>query len=271
MPRDACIFYVGDDETPLGWFKVTIVDKPGSLAQIPVVFAENSVDQLFGYFSLIERGVKGKYVTFTELPDGIDIEKLVADLKSLDEVFDVEYCITKKILIQTAEFPLEIFKSRAIILKNTTFIDIIKEIEELIPNANALIFHCGLKGGMDDARYFKEVAGIKKNDFITLLKGILLSAGWGIMDISFNFGSCSGSIYVKDSFLAETRASNEEQSQCGYLSGYFAGFFTEILEKDMDVHEVRCKNMGAERCEFVILSAPEYDPESRGEVTGHWR
>jgi len=270
MPRDACIFYVGDDETLLGWFKVTLVDRVGSLAQIPLVFRENGVDQLFGYFSLIERGVKGKYVTFTELP-GVDVEKLVADLRSLDEVLDVEYCVTEKILIQTAEFPLEIFKSRAILLKNTIFNDIIEKIEELSPNANALIFHCGLKGGMDDARYFKEVAGIKKNDFITLLKGVLFSAGWGVVEITFDFKSCKGRIYVKDSFLAETPRREDGANQCGYLSGYFAGFFTEILERDMSVHEARCKSMGADRCEFVLLPAPEDDSESRGEVTGHWR
>ncbi|RLG27009.1 hypothetical protein DRN85_01280 [Methanosarcinales archaeon] len=270
MPRDACIFYVGGEKTLLGWFKVILIDRPGSLAQIPVVFADNGVDQLFGYFSLIQRGVKGKYVTFAELP-GVDVEKLVADLQSLDEVLDVDYCITEKILIQTAEFPLEIFKSRAIILKNTTFIDIIEEIEEAIPNANALIFHCGLKGGMDDARYFKEVAGIKKNDFITLLRGVLFSAGWGIVDISFDFESCSGSIYVKNSFLAETTRLNEGQSQCGYLSGYFAGFFTEILEKDMEVHEEKCRSGREKICEFAILPTPEDDSESKGKVTGHWR
>ncbi|CAD6492108.1 MAG: V4R domain protein [Candidatus Argoarchaeum ethanivorans] len=252
MSRDVCTFYVGDNNATLAWFKVTLIDKQGSLSKIPVVFADNGVNQLFGYFGLIEQGVKGKYITFVEFTEKTSVNKLVNELKNLDEVLDVKYHVTKKIIIQTAEFPLEMFNSRAIISRNTTFSDIIEEIEDAAPNANALIFQCGLKGGMDAARYFKEVAGIKKRDFITLLKGILFSAGWGVIDIDFNFDSCKGTISVKDSFLAEIKRSTEH-AQCGYLSGYFAGFFTEVLDQAIHVQETKCKSMGAEECEFTIL------------------
>jgi hypothetical protein len=254
LTRDVCMFYVGDENTTLAWFKVTLVDRPGSLSVIPIIFAVNGVDQLFGYFSIIERGVKGKYVTFAEFTENTDVNKIVNDLKALEEVMDVQYHVTKKIIIQTAEFPLGMFNSRAVIVRNATFSDIMATIEEVTPNANALIFHCGLKGGMDAAKYFKEVAGIQKHDFITLLRGILFSAGWGIVDIDFNFNTSEGSVKVQDSFLAETYRMSG-QMQCGYLSGYFSGFFTEILNKNIHVKETQCKSQGAKACEFIIAAA----------------
>lgn len=254
MTRDVCMFYVGEDDTILAWFKVVLVDRPGSLSEIPLIFAMNGIDQLFGYFSIIERGVKGKYVTFAEFTEHTDINKLVSDLKELEEVLHVDYHVTRKIIIQTAEFPLQMFNSRAIIVRNTTFSDIMETIEDATPNAKALIFQCGLKGGMDAARYFKDVAGIQKHDFITLLKGILFSAGWGIVHINFDFNACRGTATVEDSFLAEEKR-KIEQMQCGYLSGYFAGFFTQVLHRNIHVRETRCKSLGSKACEFAIYPA----------------
>ncbi|RZN15183.1 MAG: hypothetical protein EF812_03225 [Methanosarcinales archaeon] len=76
--------------------------------------------------------------------------------------------------------------------------------------------------------------------------------GWGVIGIDFNFDSCKGIISVKVSFLAEIKHSTEH-AQCGCLSGYFAGFFTEVLDQAIHVQEIKCKNAGAEDCKFTIL------------------
>ena len=256
MVRDLYIFCTADEATNVVWFKISYSDTIGSQADINGFLADMEVNIRFGYLSSTEQGGKSKYVIFTKIRKEIDVDKLVRELKKLDVVLDVDYGISKNKIMQSVEFPLSLLGERAMITHTTTFVDIIRTLNETVPQSEGLLMLSGLNGGTHAARYFKNIITIDKYNFKDVLKELFIAVGWGILDISCDYETLSGRIFVRDSFIAEIYG-EAEHPVCAYMSGYFAGFLTEVLGRPMQVREVRCKSMGHDICEHIISPAPQ--------------
>jgi len=262
VSRDLCVFYVGRPGSRLAWIKILALDRVGVIADIAEVMAKHGIDQIFGYFEILKRHVRGKYVTFVEICDG-SLEDFVRELRGSEDILDVEYEETPgSIVIQTAEFPLQMLGERAMISRTATFVDVLRTIESVYPGrADAVMFHSGLRGGSDAARYFIETSGARGRDFITLLEGILFAAGWGRVKVDFDFEKGRGSIIVRDCFIVDPAGQRSiEPPSCSYLSGYFAGFFSTALGKNVLVREVKCAANGEDYCEHAVQVAPPSTP-----------
>ena len=233
------MFCTADENVNVIWFNISYINTINSQADITGFFADNNVNIQFGYFDNTGHAETGKYIIFTQVEKSVDVEKLVAGLKGLDVVHDVEYGISSNKMVQSVEFPLNLLGERAIISRATTFVDIIRTVYENVPQSDGLMMLSGLKSGIHAAKYFKGITTIDENNFKDILKELLMATGWGILDIEYD------------------RYRENERPVCGYMSGYFAGFITEAVGKTMRVREVRCKSMGHDVCEHVISLAPK--------------
>ncbi|MDF1533399.1 MAG: hypothetical protein P1P69_02705 [Methanosarcinaceae archaeon] len=250
------MFSTADETANVIWFDISYADTISSQADIMRFFADNNVNIRFGYLDNTGQAKKGKYIIFTQVNKNVDMEKLAADLKGLDVVQDVEYGISSNKMIQSVEFPLNLLGERAVIARATTFVDIIRTLYENVSQSDGLLMLSGLKGGINAARYFKGITTIDESNFKDVLKELFMATGWGILDVECDCETMSGRIFVHESFIADN-FKESERPVCGYMSGYFAGFITEVVGKTMHVREVRCKSMGHDVCEHIISLAPE--------------
>lgn len=249
------MFCTANETENVIWFNIIYFDRISSHADIMNFMAYNGVNVRFGYLDNRVDANTGKYIIFTYIDRNVDLIHLVEQLKDLDVVIDVEYGISNNKIIQSAEFPLNMLGERAIISRATTFVDIIRTLYENVSQSDGLMMLSGLKGGIHAAKYFKGVIDIDESNFKDILKELFMATGWGILDIECDQKTMSGRIFVKESFIAN-KYEGSERLVCGYMSGYFAGFLTEILGQTMHVREVRCKSMGCDVCEHAISPAP---------------
>jgi predicted hydrocarbon binding protein len=254
------MFCTADETMNVIWFNISYINTITSQADITGFFADNNINILFAYLDNTEREKTGhektgKHIIFAQIEKSVDVDKLAAGLKSLDIVQDVKYGISSNKMIQSVEFPLNLLGERAIIARTTTIVDIIRTLYENVSQSDGLMMLSGLKGGINAAKYFKGITTINRDNFKDILKELLMATGWGILDIEYDCKTMSGRIIVHESFIADIYKENE-RPVCGYMSGYFAGFITEMVGKTMHVREVRCKSMGHDVCEHSISPAP---------------
>jgi predicted hydrocarbon binding protein len=274
MVQELCVF-CGEEDVHLAWFKVTMKSVDVQ-ARVIKYLNEHGADIRFGYFTGIEPPIgvptevptEVKYELFTLVDEKADVDELAAGLSTLDGVIDADQNLSHHVSLQPAKFPQELLGERAIIIRATTFVDILKILNENVPQSDTLLFLAGLRGGTDAAKYFTRTARLERSNLTMMLSELLSICGWGRAQIEFDFQSLKGKIKVMDSYIADTLG-RSESPVCSYMSGYFAGFFSEVLGENMYVSETACKSTGSPYCEHTICQAPHFNIEhlARGDGT----
>ncbi|MCL7474763.1 MAG: V4R domain-containing protein [Methanosarcinales archaeon] len=235
-------------------------------AEVIECLNEHGAEIRFGYLTGPLPDAKVKYEVFTLVDKNADMEKLAKGLGRLEGVIHVEKGISHNVSLQSSGFPQELLGERAILLRATTFVDILKILNEHAPQSETLLFLAGLRGGSNAAKYFTKTARLERSNLTMILTELISVCGWGKIQIQFDFPSLKGKIKVQDSFIADT-FERRESPVCSYMSGYFAGFFSEVLGENMSVSEIACKSTGSPYCEHTIYHAPIFNIEHlvRGE------
>jgi len=117
------------------------------------------------------------------------------------------------------------------------------------PSATIVILSStGDKCGRQSCRDIRKKIKAKEN-VLAYLSHLKESMNWGkilFQDVDFQMGT--GKITVRDSF--EIPAHKYHQPQCHFLRGFFAGFLSELFDKEICVAEVKCAGMGGSHCQF---------------------
>ena len=74
---------------------------------------------------------------------------------------------------------------------------------------------------------------------------------------------------LNDSFIVDVYRESE-MPVCGYISGFFAGYISQVLGRTVQVHESRCQGQGNDFCEHVVTPAPKgakLEHVLRGEIS----
>lgn len=257
--RDVGLFYVGDKDARLAWFRIVLRDVVGAMASATGVLSDYGVDIKFGYFDTLERGVRGKYVVFVELGDANPGE-VATCLKGLEVVLDVDWMEAHEVIFQTADFPLTMLDSRAIITRAATFVEMTRTLEEVSERSGVLLFRSGLKVGEDAAQYFMGETGGGGPEGVCYMAGVLIAQGWAWPDVDVD-ESGRGRVFLEDSFIAREYG-HARESKCAFLAGWMAGYLSVVIGVDVMVREERCEATGADRCEFTVRPASQV-PRSR--------
>jgi predicted hydrocarbon binding protein len=255
MVRDLYMFSRVDKEAEVVWFRLTYENTVHSEADITSFFAEKGLDIRFAYLDCSEDPLRGKYVMFTEAEKDRDIQGIADELGKMDVVLELEWGFSKNRVIQSVDFPLHLLGERAVIIRAKTFVNILNIVYENVPQSEGLFTMMGLKNGSGAVRYLRELTEVNENNFLELLKELLMAAGWGILDYDMDTANLRGTVQVNDSFIAEEYGQSDVPV-CGYISGFLAGYISQSLGKTVQVREKRCKSMGDGFCEHVVSPVP---------------
>ncbi|TGC11533.1 V4R domain-containing protein [Methanolobus halotolerans] len=256
MVRDLCMFSKADEEAEVIWFRVAYRNTVHSEADITSLFAEKGLDMRFAYLDSLEDPSRGKYVIFTEVEKGKDVSSIVKELEELDVVLNVEFGISRNQVMQAVDFPLSLFGERAIILRARTFVDILKILNEHVQQAEGIQMLTGIKSGTIAVKLLREIININENNCFDLLKELFMAAGWGILEYDIDIHSLKGTITTRDCFISDSYKESEVPV-CAYVSGFFAGFISEVTKRAVRVRESQCLTTGHISCEHIVSPAPE--------------
>lgn len=256
MVQDLCMFAGWEEDTEIVWFKIHYPAGKGNLASILNFLEERDVGIKIGHIDNTESKDVGYYSIFTRIKKGVDLDKFTQEMKALGPVKDIEYGISKYNMIYSVDFPMNVIGARAIIARAKTLVDVIKTFYENAPHAEGLLIQSGLKGGIEAAKYFESVMPLDMNNAGDMIAELFFAVGWGRLDIECDCETMAGRVIVRDSFIADVWG-DSDQPVCAFISGYLAGYFTQVTGRPIQVREVSCKATGHEVCEHVISPAPE--------------
>jgi predicted hydrocarbon binding protein len=256
MVRDLYMFSKGDEKAHVVWFSITYQSNVGAETNINSVLAEMGMKIRFAYLDNTEPNGQGKYVLFTEVMEEPQIDTINKKLRDIEGVNDIESGISGNRMIHTVDFPLNFLGERAVITRSRTFLDILKIIRENVIQPDGLLLLSGLKGGKGAAKYVKGLTPANRNNCMAILRELFLASGWGKLELDFERDTYSGKVRVRDSFIADAYGPSD-LPVCGYMSGFIAGYMTEMIGYTFQVREVSCKSMGHGVCEHLVSPAPE--------------
>lgn len=256
MVRDLYMFSRGDEKAHVVWFSITYQSNMRAETNIPSALTEMGVKIRFAYLDNTEPNEQGNYVLFTEVKEEAQIETINKRLRGIEGVTDVESGISGNRMIHTVDFPINFLGERALITRSRTFVDILRIIRENVIQPDGLLLLSGLKGGRCAAKYVKGIMPVDRNNCMAILRELFLASGWGKLDIDFDRDTCNGTVKVMDSFIADAYGPSD-LPVCGYMSGFIAGYMTEMMGYNFQVREVSCKSMGRAVCEHLVSPAPK--------------
>jgi hypothetical protein len=256
MVRDLYMFSRVDEKALVVWFSISYQTNMGAEANINSVLSEMGVKIKFAYLDNTEPDGYGKYVLFTEIKEETQVQTINTKLRSIEGVNEIDAGISKNRMIHAVDFPLNFLGERALITRSRTFVDILKIIKENVIQPDGLLLLSGLKGGSGAAKYLKDMILADKGNCMPILRELFLASGWGKLEMEFDRVTCNGKVIVRDSFIADAYGPSG-LPVCGYMSGFIAGYMTEMMGYTFQVREVSCKSMGNTVCEHVVSPASE--------------
>lgn len=256
MVRDLYMFSRGDEKAHVVWFSITYQSNMGAETNITSALTEMEVKLKFAYLDNTEPDGRGKYVLFTEVKEESQVDTINQRLRSIEGVIDVESGISRNRMIHSVDFPLNFLGERAVITRSRTFLDILRIIRENVIQPDGLLLLSGLKGGIGAAKYVKGIIEADKSNCMGILRELFLASGWGKLEMDFDRTTCNGKVLVRDSFIADAYGPSD-LPVCGYMSGFIAGYMTEMMGYTFQVREVSCKSMGNAMCEHLVSPVPE--------------
>jgi predicted hydrocarbon binding protein len=152
--------------------------------------------------------------------------------------------------------------SRNIFSSEDFIIGLLEGLEEEVGEASAAIMYSiGLEWGKHDSLFFeswfeKEFGmNARKANLMFLLETWwwpFTSQGWGRWEVDMSDRK-QGFMFINvfDSAVARTLG-DVGKPVCHIYAGLFAGFFTEMVRKQLNCIEIQCYSMGETYCKFLL-------------------
>ena len=142
---------------------------------------------------------------------------------------------------------------RTIILRAGTVIDLQKSVTAILGDeAAAILYEAGIRAGKGSTKVLLEEWTEQGMTFLRRWGEFYRSAGVGwfkLEDIQVDFRSQTGSLRIKQSFIAEEYGPSD-RSVCHFLCGFFVGVLEEVLRAKLLCEEVTCLAKGDPDCTF---------------------
>jgi hypothetical protein len=155
-------------------------------------------------------------------------------------------------------------ESRNILVTEDFIIGLIEGLEQEIGSASAVVmYNIGTEWGKRDAEFFRNwfekeyeyEKGINEHILPYVLEAWwwpFISQGWGNWDVDMSEQK-NGFMFVNifDSAVARTLG-EVGKPVCHIYAGLFAGFFSSLVEKQLNCIEIQCYAMGETYCKFLL-------------------
>lgn len=164
-------------------------------------------------------------------------------------------------------------ESRNILVSENFIIGLIAGLEEEVGDASGvLMYNIGQQWGQEDAKFFRNwfLQEYGYEDFSQLnLMYVLeawwwpfISQGWGNWEVDMS-DQKNGFMFINifDSAVARTLG-DVGKPVCHIYAGLFAGFFSDLINKDLGCIELQCYAMGETYCKFLLGKKDRIDAAS---------
>jgi uncharacterized protein len=164
-------------------------------------------------------------------------------------------------------------ESRNILVSENFIVGLIAGLEEEVGDASGvLMYNIGQQWGQEDAKFFRNwfVKEYGYEDFSQLnLMYVLeawwwpfISQGWGNWEVDMS-DQKNGFMFINifDSAVARTLG-DVGKPVCHLYAGLFAGFFSDLINKDLGCIEIQCYAMGETYCKFLLGKKDRIDAAS---------
>ena len=152
--------------------------------------------------------------------------------------------------------------SRNVFTSEDFIIGLLEGLEEEVGEASAAIMYSiGLEWGRQDSLLFEEWfekefdVSARKANLMFLLETWwwpFVAQGWGRWEVDMSDRK-QGFMFINvfDSAVARTLG-DVGKPVCHVYAGLFAGFFTEMVRKQLSCIEIQCYSMGETYCKFLL-------------------
>ncbi|MEY2858305.1 MAG: hypothetical protein RLZZ74_2617 [Cyanobacteriota bacterium] len=164
-------------------------------------------------------------------------------------------------------------ESRNILVSENFIVGLIAGLEEEVGDASGvLMYNIGEQWGQEDAKFFRNwfIKEYGYEDFSQLnLMYVLeawwwpfISQGWGNWEVDMS-DQKNGFMFINifDSAVARTLG-DVGKPVCHLYAGLFAGFFSDLINKDLGCIEIQCYAMGETYCKFLLGKKDRIDAAS---------
>lgn len=164
-------------------------------------------------------------------------------------------------------------ESRNILVSENFIIGLIAGLQEEVGDASGVVmYNIGQQWGKEDAQFFRSwfLAEYGYENFSQLnLMYVLeawwwpfISQGWGNWEVDMSDRK-NGFMFINifDSAVARTLG-DVGKPVCHIYAGLFSGFFTNLINKELDCIEIQCYAMGETYCKFLLGKKDRIDAAS---------
>jgi hypothetical protein len=155
-------------------------------------------------------------------------------------------------------------QSRNIFVTEDFIIGLIEGLEEEVGSAASVVmYNIGKEWGIRDAKFFRQwfpteyeyEPGLTDKNLQYVLEAWwwpFTSQGWGNWDVDLSEQN-NGFMFINifDSAVARTLG-NVGKPVCHIYAGLLAGFFSDLVNKDLNCIEIQCYAMGETYCKFLL-------------------
>lgn len=154
--------------------------------------------------------------------------------------------------------------SRAVLASEDFIVGLIQGLEEEVGSASSVVmYNIGKAWGDNDAKFFnswfpaeyKYDSSLKHTNLSYVLEAWwwpFISQGWGNWEVDMSEQK-NGFMFINifDSAVARTLG-NVGKPVCHLYAGLLAGFFSELVRKQLSCIEIQCYAMGETYCKFLL-------------------
>ena len=250
------IIYIPDRDV-IG-FLIIMENIPGVLAKVSKVFWSHNVNILKVFLTSNPEYADG--IFFCDFTDAkissSEIAKLILDLKEVRDVKVIEP-IMKGLVVDDIHFPLILFDSRCVILREGVFREIVKGMrDEWGSAAEVFLYHAGVRIGSASFKahkYFTE----DKREKIKLFQIFFKNNGLGDIEVTdIDEVNTRARVIIRDSIECKFGL-NTRRAFSQFFRGIIAGVMKEFFKRDVEVKEVKCIAKGDPYCEFIVNTREE--------------
>lgn len=255
LPKTAFVAELAPGNRKLVEFSVELANNPGALAEVATVLSKHKVNVLTGFHDSEHWSF---FADVTQINSSMD--EIVKEISSLAPVRNVSIGqgLPEGIIVDTLHEQLMLGPSRAIIARAdvmSSILDRLKGIFGVEGKAGKAIVH-GM-GGAAGRTFYKAIASqIGAETVKSRIKdviGLYTAQGWGIFKlISVDFDRATAHVAAQNNFECAPFQGSGSSPRGEFVRGHFAGLFSEIFGKRMEVTETNCIARGDGDCKFEI-------------------